>query len=97
MSKKKKKHSSSQVAFPSTPANPPLPTPEAFSRQISFDSMEDRIRGEEKIREEENLKLKEGQDVKKKLESVEVERRLEELKAQLGINAGTQRRKDKKR
>lgn len=59
--------------------------------------MEDRIRGEEKMREEENQKLKEEQDVKKQLESAEVERRLEELKAQLGINVGTQRRKDKKR
>ena len=97
MSKKKKNLSSSQVAFPSTPANPPLPTPEAFTRQITFDSMEDRIRGEERMREEENQKVKEEQDVKKQLKSAEVDRRLEELKAQLGINAETRRRKDKKR
>ncbi len=97
MSRKKKKQSPSQATFPSTPARAPLPTPEAFTRQITFDSMEDRIRGEDMMREEENLKLKEAQDVKKKLESAEVDRRLEELKAQLGLNAGTQRRKDKKR
>jgi hypothetical protein len=97
MSRKKKKQSSSQVALPYTPVSPPLPTPEAFTRQITFDSMEDRIRGEQKMREEENQKVKEAQDVKKQLESVEVDRRLEELKAQLGISTGTQRRKDKKR
>ena len=97
MSRKRKKRSSSESTFPSSPARPPLPTPEAFTRQISFDSMEDRIRGEELMRDEENQKLKEAQDVKKKLESAEVDRRLEELKAQLGINPGAQRRKDKKR
>lgn len=59
--------------------------------------MEDRIRGEEKMREEENQKVKEEQDIKKKLQSVEVERRLEELKAQLGLNAETPGRKDKKK
>jgi len=97
MSRKKKKLPSSQVAFPSTPVSAPLPTSEAFTRQITFDSMEDRIRGEERMREEENQKLKEAQDIKKKLESAEVDRRLEELKAQLGINAETQRRRDKKK
>jgi hypothetical protein len=95
MSRKKKKHSSSKVAFPSTPVSPPLPTPKAFTRQITFDSMEDRIRGEEQMREEENQKVKEEQDVKKQVESAEINRRLEELKAQLGLkdNAKTRRRK----
>jgi hypothetical protein len=95
MSRKKKKHPPSQSALPTTPVSQPLPTPEAFTRQITFDNIEDRIRGEERMREEENQKLKEEQDVKKKLESVEIDRRLEELKAQLGLrdNAKTRRRK----
>jgi hypothetical protein len=95
MSRKKKKQSSSQVEFPSTPVSPPLPTPEAFSRQITFDSMEDRIRGEERMREEEDQKQKEAQDVKKKFESIEVDRRLEELKAQLGLQSNAKTRKRK--
>jgi hypothetical protein len=97
MSKKKKQKATSQTTFPSHPASPSLPTPEAFTRQITFDSMEDRIRGEEMMMEQEQQKLKEAQDVKKKLESAEVDRRLEELKQQLGINAETQRRKTKKK
>ncbi|MCI0411440.1 hypothetical protein L0222_01425 [bacterium] len=90
MSRKKKKQSSSRVS-------PPLPTAEAFTRQITFDSMEDQIRGEERIQEEENQKLKEAQDIKKKLESAEVDRRLEALKQQLRLNTETQRRRGKKK
>jgi len=52
---------------------------------MSFDSMEDRIRGEEMLQLEENKKIKEAQEIKKKLDSAEVDRRLEQLRKQLGL------------
>jgi len=85
MSKKKKK------AQPQTPSasverpRQPLPSSDSFVRQMTFDAMEDRIRGEEMLQQEQNKKLKEAQDVKKKLDSVEVDRRLEELRKQIGL------------
>ena len=85
--KKKKKNIAPQASTPVLPASssPSLPTPDAFSRQMSFDSLEDRIRGEEMLQDQEQKKLKEAQDIKKKLESVEVDRRMEELRKQLGL------------
>ena len=84
----RKKHNKSQTpptpsTIPSVPA--PLPTPEAFSRQITFDSLEDKIRGEEMLQNQEQKKLQEERDVKKKLDDSEVERRLAELKNKLGL------------
>jgi len=52
---------------------------------MSFDSMEDRIRGEALLQQEENKKFKEAQEIKKKLDSVEVDRRLEQLRKQMGL------------
>ena len=58
-----------------------MPVPQ----NLSFDSMEDRIRGEEKLMEEEGKKLKEERSIQKKLQDVEVDRRLDELRKQLGL------------
>ena len=70
--------------IPAAPVQP-LPTPDAFSRQITFDSLEDKIRGEEMMQEQENKKEREARDIKKKLESGEVDRKLEELRRQMGL------------
>jgi hypothetical protein len=78
MSRKRKRN------FPQQ-ASTPIPTPEAFDRQITFDSMEDKIRGEEMLNQEEHKRIKEAREIKKKLEASEVERRLEELRKQLKL------------
>ncbi|MGH9856792.1 MAG: hypothetical protein ACRD4B_03010 [Acidobacteriota bacterium] len=97
MSRKKKKHQNNrpQVTTPLPSQNPALPSPEAFSRQITFDSLEDKIRGEDMIQEQEQTKLKEGREIQKELESAEVDRRLEQLRQQLGLtkNAPKSRKK----
>ena len=92
MSKKKKKQQQQQQQIFSTPKPAPavvpsaaLPSSDDFSRQMSFDSMEDRIRGEEILQQAENKKLKESQEIKKSLDSAEVDRRLEQLRKQLGL------------
>jgi hypothetical protein len=85
MSKKKKKSQSTVSPGPAPQTAAPLPTSDQFVRQMTFDAMEDRIRGEEMLRHEENKKLKEAQDVKKKLDDAEVDRRLEELRKQIGL------------
>ena len=83
MSKKKKKYQQPVSNAPLSPAPQPLPSSDAFVRQMTFDAMEDRIRGEEMLQHEENKKSKEAEDVKKKLDSAEVDRRLEELRKQI--------------
>ena len=84
---KRKKHKQTQPSPQSTtvPSSPPLPSPEAFTRQITFDRLEDKIRGEEMMQEQEQKRVQESQEIKKKLDSVEIDRRMEELKAQLGL------------
>jgi hypothetical protein len=82
MSKKKKKNQP-LASTPST--SQPLPSADQFVRQMTFDAMEDRIRGEEMLQHEENKKQKESHDLKKKVDSAEVDRRLEELRKQIGI------------
>ena len=74
-------------------SNPGLPTPEAFSRQITFDSLEDKIRGEDILQDQEQKQLKEGREIKKQLESAEVDRRMEALRQQLGLKSGPKSRK----
>jgi hypothetical protein len=97
MSRKKKKKQNQESPSTTRP-NTGLPTPEAFTRQITFDSMEDRIRGEEIMQEQEQRKLQEAQKIKKQLESAEVDRRMEELRRQLGLeSSSTQRRKGAKK
>jgi hypothetical protein len=86
MSRKKKKHQESQISpIPSAPPAAPLPSSEEFTRQMTFDAMEDRIRGEEMMQAQENKKLKEAQDVKKQADEAEVDKRLEQLRKQLGL------------
>lgn len=83
MSRKKKRQQIPQ----SDPALPraPLPSSEAFTRQITFDSLEDKIRGEEMMQEQEQKRIKEEQAIKKELDSVEIDRRMEELRRQVGL------------
>jgi len=95
MSKKKR---SKQNLPPQAPAsvsssNPVLPTAEAFTRQITFDSLEDKIRGEEMLQDHEQKIVKEGRAIQKELESAEVDRRMEELRRQLGLKEGPKPRK----
>jgi hypothetical protein len=85
MSRKKKKLERSNAQAPDPAPSPSVPSSDQFVRQMTFDAMEDRIRGEELLQMEQNKKLKEAQDVKKKLDSVEVDRRLEELRKQIGL------------
>jgi hypothetical protein len=85
MSRKKKKLKQSNAQAPDPAPSPSVPSSDQFVRQMTFDAMEDRIRGEELLQMEQNKKLKEAQDVKKKLDSVEVDRRLEELRKQIGL------------
>ena len=47
--------------------------------------MEAKIRGEEIMMQEDNKKAKDVADLKKKLDKTEVDRRLEELRRQLGL------------
>lgn len=47
--------------------------------------MEAKIRGEEIMMKEDHKKAKEETDLKKKLDQSEVDRRLEELRRQLGL------------
>jgi hypothetical protein len=86
MSRKKKKQQQSQISpQPSAPPVAPLPTSVEFSRQMTFDAMEDRIRGEEMMQAQENKKLKEAQDIKKQSDEAEIDKRLEALRKQLGL------------
>jgi hypothetical protein len=88
MSRKKKKHQNNfpQTTTPVSSPKPGLPSSEAFSRQITFDSLEDKIRGEDMLQEQEQKNLKEGREIQKELESAEVDRRMEELRQQLGLH-----------
>jgi hypothetical protein len=91
--KKKRQNASPQTSTQVPSSNVPLPTPEAFSRQITFDSLEDRIRGEDVLQEQEQKKDREERDIKKQLDSAEVDRRMEELRRQLGLQNDIKKRK----
>ncbi len=84
MSKKKKKN-----RFQQNPVNAPqiplTPMPPALPETGNFDSMEAKILGEEIMMKEDLKKAKEVTDLKKKLDKTEVDRRLEELRRQLGL------------
>ena len=69
------------------PAGPPPSTaPTNFSSAIDnldFDSIEEKIRGEEILVEGETRRAREAHDVKKKLDQAEINRRMEELKKKI--------------
>lgn len=52
---------------------------------MNFDSMEEKIRGEDVLAQLENSSSQEEQKIKKALNNKEVDRRLEELRKQLGL------------
>lgn len=52
---------------------------------MEFDAMEEQIRGEEILVAEESAKAREEQKIKKALNDQEVDRRLEDLRRQLGL------------
>jgi hypothetical protein len=58
--------------------------PDSVSNSLDFDSLEERIRGEDLILDTETRKSREAADVKKKLDAGEVDRRLAELKKKIG-------------
>ncbi len=96
MSKKKKKQKFQPPSAPGTgpkpssvplpsPAAPSIPSSESFARQMTFDSIEDRVLGEEQMLLADSKKIKEEESLKKDLKAGEVDRRLAELRKQLGI------------
>ncbi len=59
--------------------------PPALPETGNFDVMEAKIRGEEIMMKEDLKKAKDAIDLKKKLDKTEIDRRLEELRRQLGL------------
>lgn len=71
------------------PSPPPLPSSQATDsatamNNLDFDSLEDKIRGNEILQDAETRSSREAREVKKKLEAVEVDRRMEELRRKIG-------------
>jgi len=81
MSKKKKKNRFQQNPSPSPQI--PLVPPEPVTG--NFDLMEAKIRGEEIMMKEDLKQAKNAAELKKELDKSEVDRRLEELRRQLGL------------
>lgn len=74
----------------SPPASTPSPSlssqePAAVIRSMNFDSMEEKIRGEAVLAQRENETREEELKIKKALDKTEVDRRLEDLRRQLGL------------
>jgi hypothetical protein len=68
------------------PTYPPPSTsfdPEFVTNPMDFDSLEEKIRGDEIMGNEEYKKIKEERERKKKLDENEVDQRLEELKKKI--------------
>ena len=76
MAKSKAKKSSTDLS--STPSAP-LPTPSEWD----FDSLEEKIRGEEVLLEQEGKLAKEDHEIKKKLNDTEIDRRLKTLREKI--------------
>jgi hypothetical protein len=76
MAKKKKDPS---ISYP--PTNPVNPLP--GTNDWDFDSLEEKIRGEESLLEAENKLRKEEREVKKKLDDSEIDRRLKALREKI--------------
>jgi hypothetical protein len=83
MSRRRKKNRNQQ--FSSAPSNFPPPQSQSSSVTSNFDAAEDKIRGEELMMQGDLKKTKEVHEVKKALNDQEVDRRLEELRKQLGL------------
>lgn len=83
MSRKKKKNRHPESTYNAPLA--PLASPTVAPPTQNFDAAEDRIRGEEIIMKGDLQKAKESRQVKKALDDQEVNRRLEELRRQLGL------------
>ena len=83
MSKKKKRNRPQQPV----PSPSPIATPrnEGVTGDLNFDAMEDKIRGDEILLKEDSRKAREAQALKKKMKGIEVDRRLQELRKQLGL------------
>ncbi len=56
---------------------------DAFANDMNFDSIEEKIRGDELLQNENLKKIKEERDVKKKIDEIEVDKRLAELKKKI--------------
>lgn len=67
---------------PPAPAKPPF-NPATALDHLDFDSLEEKIRGEEILIEGETRSQREARDIKKKLEKTEIDRRLEELRKKI--------------
>ncbi len=67
---------------PTPPPSNPI-EPEYATNPMDFDSLEERIRGDEIMRNEEYKKMKEEREVKKQLDEGEVDKRLAELKKKI--------------
>ena len=64
--------------------NPPSPfDQDPLGNGMDFDSLEEKIRGEEFLTDEEFKRAKEEREVKKKVDEYEVNKRLEELKKKI--------------
>jgi hypothetical protein len=83
MSRRRKKNRNQQ--YSSVPPSYPPPTPQPSAVTSNFDSTEDKIRGQEIMMQGDLKKAKEAHEVKKALNDQEVDRRLEELRKQLGL------------
>lgn len=57
--------------------------PSSALDHLDFDSLEEKIRGEEILIEGETRNQREARDIKKKLEKTEIDRRLEELRKKI--------------
>ena len=64
------------------PARPSI-NPDTAMNDLDFDSLEEKIRGEDILAESEMRSHRESREVKKKLDESEVDRRLAELKKKL--------------
>jgi hypothetical protein len=64
---------------------PPAPfgDPDVFANDMDFDSLEEKIRGDEFLQNENLKKIKEEREVQKKMDEIEVNKRLDELKKKI--------------
>lgn len=76
MPQKKKTETSIRTSVPLDPST--------VMNNLDFDSLEDKIRGEDILADAESRKLIEAREVKKKLDSSEVDRRMKELQDKIG-------------
>jgi hypothetical protein len=69
--------------LPPSPSSIPL-EPDQVMNELSFESLEDKIRGEDVMISGELKNIRQREDDKKKFDSSELDRRLEDLKKKLG-------------